>query len=187
MPDLTSRPELALARRRNRMAALFLDLTPGEARATLEGLRSSRKETDWTAHVVTCWHGLSSQMRASLEAGASDAALRRWASAIGRTQLRDFLRVAAARWIADGAIGEASPGAFVSAFRRGLRIAYRDPIALGDLAIDGSDLMDAGVPAGPALGSLLRRLLDVVLENPARNQRDELLALARSWSGGAAL
>jgi hypothetical protein len=63
--------------------------------------------------------------------------------------------------------------------RRGIEAAYRDPIAIGDLAIDGSDLMEAGVTPGPRLGALLRELLDAVLDDPALNQRDTLLAMVQ--------
>ncbi|HEY3288482.1 MAG TPA: CCA tRNA nucleotidyltransferase [Gemmatimonadaceae bacterium] len=66
-----------------------------------------------------------------------------------------------------------------SAYRRLVRIAYRDPIEIGDLQVDGEDLAAAGVPKGPALGSTLRRLLDTVIENPARNSREELMRIAR--------
>ena len=65
-------------------------------------------------------------------------------------------------------------------YRRMVRVAYRDPLSVTDLAIDGSDLMDAGIPAGPAIGTTLRRLLDAVIEDPAKNTRDTLLELAAS-------
>lgn len=48
----------------------------------------------------------------------------------------------------------------------------------GQLAITGADLLALGIPAGPELGRLLTRLLDAVLEDPARNTREGLLALA---------
>jgi tRNA nucleotidyltransferase (CCA-adding enzyme) len=182
MPDDTSRPELALARRRNRLAALLLETGAAAARRVLEGLRASNRETDWVVHLVHCWESLAPAMAAALSGGVGDdAALRRWASTIGRTVFRDFVRVAAARWSAERADGRQVPRAEAvhAMHRRGIRIAYRDPIALGDLAIDGGDLMEIGVRAGPGLGALLRRLLDVVLEDPARNQRDVLLAIAR--------
>jgi hypothetical protein len=59
-----------------------------------------------------------------------------------------------------------------------VRIAYRDPIELQDLAVSGSDLAEAGVRAGPLVGTILRTLLDAVVEDPARNRRDWLLAEA---------
>ena len=51
--------------------------------------------------------------------------------------------------------------------------------ATADLAIDGSDLMEIGIPAGPAIGTVLRRLLELVIEDPSRNTREFLLAEAR--------
>jgi hypothetical protein len=56
-----------------------------------------------------------------------------------------------------------------------------DPLQRDDLAIRGGDLLALGF-AGPAVGATLSRLLDRVLEEPARNTRETLLALAR---GGA--
>lgn len=185
LPDATTRPELAEARRRNRMASIFLELDPRTARSVLEGLRSSRREVDWAAHVVACWHRLSAEIRGGPGVEPTDRALRQWASVIGRTQVGDFLRIAAARRASEGPVppGEARAGR--SAYRRAVRIAFHDPIAVADLAVDGGDLMDAGIPAGPAIGETLRRLLGLVLEDPARNRREELLALAREWAGKA--
>jgi tRNA nucleotidyltransferase (CCA-adding enzyme) len=49
------------------------------------------------------------------------------------------------------------------------------------LAITGDDLRAAGIPPGPELGRLIEKLLEAVVEDPSRNTRDSLLALARSW------
>lgn len=59
--------------------------------------------------------------------------------------------------------------------------ARGEPTSRGGLALTGDDLRAAGVPIGPELGRLLEKLLDVVLEDPARNTRDTLLALVQSW------
>jgi tRNA nucleotidyltransferase (CCA-adding enzyme) len=53
-----------------------------------------------------------------------------------------------------------------------------DPLTRSDLAISGSDLLSLGV-TGPRVGEVLGHLLDRVLENPALNARDRLLAMAR--------
>jgi tRNA nucleotidyltransferase/poly(A) polymerase len=53
------------------------------------------------------------------------------------------------------------------------------PYRLGDLAVDGRDLLEVGYAEGPALGAELARLLDVVIDDPAANERDTLLELAR--------
>ena len=57
--------------------------------------------------------------------------------------------------------------------------ARRDPTTRAELTVTGSDLLMAGVPAGPAIGSLLDRLLDAVLDDPERNTREALLAIVR--------
>ncbi len=53
-----------------------------------------------------------------------------------------------------------------------------DPLTRGDLAIGGSDLQDLGLK-GPRIGETLATLLDRVLEDPGRNNRETLMALAR--------
>ncbi len=53
------------------------------------------------------------------------------------------------------------------------------PHRLADLAVDGSDLLEVGYSEGPALGRTLDRLLDDVVEDPQRNERDYLLARAK--------
>ena len=53
------------------------------------------------------------------------------------------------------------------------------PYRLGDLSVDGRDLIELGYREGPALGAELVRLLDVVIDDPSANERDTLLGLAR--------
>jgi hypothetical protein len=57
--------------------------------------------------------------------------------------------------------------------------ARGEPTARGDLAVTGDDLAAAGIPVGPAIGNALSALLDAVLDDPARNTRERLIALAR--------
>lgn len=52
------------------------------------------------------------------------------------------------------------------------------PTTLKDLAIDGKDLMMAGVKQGKEVGMILNLLLDFVLENPESNNKNILLNLA---------
>lgn len=57
-----------------------------------------------------------------------------------------------------------------------------DPITRGDLAVNGRDLLEAGVSPGPAVGEVLERLLERVLDDPTLNRKDTLLTLARdAW------
>ena len=110
---------------------------------------------------------------------ATDVTVRRWLRAIGPDLVRDLfrLRIAIARATADPATHAPD---LVQRWRHARRVLRaRPPLELGDLAIDGRDLMAAGVPAGPELGRTLRELLERVVETPELNQRESLLALVR--------
>jgi tRNA nucleotidyltransferase (CCA-adding enzyme) len=52
------------------------------------------------------------------------------------------------------------------------------PHRLADLAVDGSDLIAIGYGEGPELGAALDALLDVVVDDPELNTRDQLLERA---------
>jgi tRNA nucleotidyltransferase (CCA-adding enzyme) len=54
------------------------------------------------------------------------------------------------------------------------------PHRLEDLAIDGTDLLQLGYQEGPELGRVLDSLLDAVVDDPALNTREQLLARARA-------
>lgn len=54
-------------------------------------------------------------------------------------------------------------------------LARRDPLELRDLAVNGKDLIEAGVRPGRELGVLLQRMLEQVLEDPSRNTREWLM------------
>lgn len=47
-----------------------------------------------------------------------------------------------------------------------------------DLAINGRDLITLGITEGPIIGQILERLLNVVVESPELNNREDLLGLA---------
>jgi len=52
-----------------------------------------------------------------------------------------------------------------------------------DLAVNGKDLMEIGVPSGKMLGCILKELLETVLDDPAQNSREKLLEIAgRVWA-----
>jgi len=107
----------------------------------------------------------------------ADVAVRRWVAGIGRLQIGSLMRLAAGVWHAARARGTTVPSdrAARQFYLRMLRVALRDPIDLGSLAIDGDDLRRAGIPAGPGLGKILQALLTAVLEDPDRNTTDWLM------------
>ncbi len=103
---------------------------------------------------------------------AAPAAVRHWMAAVGRAAA-DLVTLA----VADG-----DEPAWVEIWRQ---VAARgDAVTRAGLAVSGTDLVEAGiVEPGPALGALLDRLLATVLEEPSRNTREGLLALARGEPG----
>jgi tRNA nucleotidyltransferase (CCA-adding enzyme) len=97
---------------------------------------------------------------------------------VGREHARDLL--ALRRWDRAGR-GVPIPAGRVAAreqFERLVEQEWNQPVALGDLAVRGDDLLAAGLGEGPAVGAALRRLLAAVVDDPSLNERDTLLRLA---------
>ena len=55
-----------------------------------------------------------------------------------------------------------------------------DCLSLRSLAVTGNDLIRDGVKPGPALGDILNKLLEEVLEHPEKNEKEYLLEKSRS-------
>ena len=53
---------------------------------------------------------------------------------------------------------------------------------LKTLAVNGRDLMAAGIPAGKELGRILNELLECVIEDPEMNEKARLLEVAKKLS-----
>jgi tRNA nucleotidyltransferase (CCA-adding enzyme) len=176
------------ARRLARLAALFLAMPPDNARHTLKAMRFSNADTEWIASLAAGWQAIGSSMARGLSSGGgvSDAMIRQWVAAVGRTRIASLLRIAAARWSAQRATGASAPDAASvrALYRRAVRSAFRDAVELSDLAVDGDDLIGAGIAPGRQIGEILRDLLAVVLADPSRNTRVQLLELALRTSGG---
>jgi tRNA nucleotidyltransferase (CCA-adding enzyme) len=143
------------------------------ARGMMTRLKFSNAERDRVLHLVAQHEGLP----------ASDApgpVVRRWLRRVGREYVHDLLRLelinAAGRPRPDEArIREAE------ALRRRADAVMRAGAALeiGDLAIGGDELRALGVSAGPAMGELLRDLLERVTDDPELNTPAALTALVR--------
>jgi tRNA nucleotidyltransferase (CCA-adding enzyme) len=173
-PSTPTRP----GRRVARFAGLLASLDGKAAGQVMAALRSSRAEIQGVRLLVEGLHSFAPVAADRLAAGPpSDAEIRRWVARLGRLNVGAIMRLVSARWAADREIGIAAPEAAAvhSLYRRMLRSAFRDPIDLASLAIDGDDVRASGIPAGPTLGKILSALLDRVIENPSHNTRDWLL------------
>jgi tRNA nucleotidyltransferase (CCA-adding enzyme) len=175
------------ARRLARLAAMFLAMPMEASRPALKVLRFSNADAEWIASLAAAWQLIGPDMERALSGGdpVRDESVRGWVAAAGRTRIPSLLRIAAARWSAQRATGAPAPAAAVvrRLYRRASRSAFHDAVDLADLAVDGDDLMRAGIAPGRQLGEILRDLLTVVLADPTQNTRGQLLALALQRAG----
>jgi tRNA nucleotidyltransferase (CCA-adding enzyme) len=163
-----------------RVAALFF----GDDKRTVEGalraLKFSNADIAWVVRLSEGRHKLGAAVDAAMlrDGPVPDAELRRWAATVGRTASAQWWRLNAALWSARRAAGHAAPreSKVASTYRRLLRIAWRDAIEVGDLKVDGEDLQK--IVSGPAIGVMLKELLERVIEEPGLNTREKLLQLA---------
>lgn len=180
--DALPRPVLPAKplRRALRIAALFSGVDGKAAEMALRALRASNQEVAVIGALVDRWHRHSGTLEglAGNEGALDDSALRPIVAAVGRLRIQALLRLAAACWHLDGSM---TPRAVRRLYRRATRIAWRDPIEVADLALDGDDLRSLGVPKGPAMGELLQHLLTIVIADPERNTHAELSACATTW------
>ena len=58
-------------------------------------------------------------------------------------------------------------------------VAENAAFSVKQLAVNGCDVLDQGVPAGPAVGALLQEALEAVVDGHVANERDALLAFLR--------
>jgi tRNA nucleotidyltransferase (CCA-adding enzyme) len=177
------------ARRLLRLASLFIGEASTDVRETLRQLRFSNSDVNAVTRVIDGWLAVGADIGSALQGARQpgDAQIRRWVATLGRTQWTLVIRVGSAVWTAERERGGVAPSAarVHALYRRGVRIAYHDPVELADLAVDGDDLRAAGVANGPAIGKMLAHLLDLVVEDPTRNQHDVLLAVVRREVRGA--
>jgi tRNA nucleotidyltransferase (CCA-adding enzyme) len=106
----------------------------------------------------------------------------------GPEQPEDSSPTSVRRWLSQ--VGPAAPDlAALWMLRKGQEPAWSpvveairergDPLTRADLAVSGNDLQALGA-SGPEVGRVLSALLDQVLEEPSRNQREQLLQQART-------
>ncbi len=104
---------------------------------------------------------------------ASDPELRRWLSKLEAMRARPLLALHEAR------------GSLPAGLRPRVDaiLASQPPLTTKQLALDGKAIMAAlGTGPSPAIGHATRHLLELVLEEPARNTPEGLLSALKSWS-----
>ena len=156
-----------------RLAAVFHRLAHGACEELLErGRFTSTGENVDVARIV---HLVREQPFACPH-DADERALRHFASRVGPHAAEDVTRLRIGARRASNSDDAPAWDRFLA--RLTALLERRPPLTTRDLAVNGRDLIAAGVKPGPQMGQLLHRLLQAVLDEPARNTRDELLALA---------
>jgi hypothetical protein len=131
--------------------------------AILRALKFSNLEVELAAELVGVAH-------ASLTVEWKPVEVRRLLSDIAR----DKRTAAIALWSSEPVVNSM----LVEEANRTLSAGY--PLAVSDLAIAGKDLMTTlAIKPGPSIGRILAVLRDRVIEDPALNTRDTLLAEAQ--------
>jgi tRNA nucleotidyltransferase/poly(A) polymerase len=180
-PGPAGRPQ----RRLLRLAALFAEPGIAPARSleqTLKTLKFSNADARTIAGLAAAVGSIELSEVQSLASAPTQAAnavrLRRLIARAGRLAVPSLARLLWARTTAEATHRIEAPAAR-ALYRQALRSAFNDPLSINDLALDGEDLQQLGVPLGPQLGKTLAALLEAVLVNPEHNDRATLQALVK--------
>ena len=111
----------------------------------------------------------------------SDAAVRRWLRRVGPELAPDLYALGRADVLAKGKDPKDDLARLVALEAHAARlVAAGAALGAKDLAADGRVLMqELGLSPGREIGELLRALLEEVVEDPALNEREKLVELAR--------
>lgn len=113
----------------------------------------------------------------------SDAAVRRLIRRVGPEALADLFDLRLADMQGHGPT-HAFP-VYLDELRERIDaiLARQEALHIRDLAVDGNDVIRmSGVPPGKEVGETLKRLLELVLEDPALNERETLLGKLREMA-----
>jgi tRNA nucleotidyltransferase (CCA-adding enzyme) len=133
-----------------------------------------RREAEPVVDLVR-WHMFGYESR------WTDAAVRRLIQKVGRATVPRLLTLREADNLGSGEPADAG-GVDELRERIAAELERGVPLTIRDLAVDGLDLQEAcDIPPGPILGAILDRILEAVIADPERNERETLLADVRSW------
>ena len=119
----------------------------------------------------------------SYETGWSDTAIRRLIGRLGEAALGELLELRRADNLGSGLAADTNHLDELQA-RISEQLQARAVLNRAGLAVDGSDLIaELGLTEGPILGSILDRLVEVVINDPGQNDKPTLMLLAQAMLG----
>lgn len=105
----------------------------------------------------------------------TDGAVKRLINRVGRERLDMLFEVL---WC-DRIASDGKPGLEeTDLLKERIDAVLDQPMTLKDLAVNGNDLYEAGIPRGPGMGRILNSLLEMVIDYPTLNSRQTLLEQA---------
>ena len=182
-----------------RLAMLFHDIAKPECRTTDENgedhfyghpqigaemtkkiLRRLKFDNETTRRVVNLVRLHDERIFRLEESGSGQKqlrAVRRAVSRNGEDVYPDLFAVMRADILAQSNYLRSEKIARVDGYERLWRevLSKRQCLSIKDLAVDGSDLIAQGIPSGPGIGAILHAMLEDVLDEPERNNREYLL------------
>ena len=176
-----------------RMAALFHDVAKPQAKREIDGGATFYGHEDYGARVA---RKVLERLRYSNDfvdqvvilidrhmftTDVSDKGMRRLIRKVGQGLVFDLLDLRRADVIGQGMGGKTED---VDEFEQRIRaeLERKPPFGLGDMALNGDDLMrEFGIEPGKLVGEILNHLLELVLDFPEKNSYDVLLEEARAY------
>lgn len=154
-----------------RLATLLVFLVNQNESLALDWLNQTKFSSEVRDRVITMLHHYNTLFEAPFE---NEGAARRFVKAVGRQYIDDVMWLAGhLRWWSDN--GNVIPN--VATLKRVIPTAI---LATRELAINGDDLKkEFGMKPGPEMGRTLNLMLNLVLENPLLNTRENLLTLCK--------
>ncbi|HKQ70599.1 MAG TPA: HD domain-containing protein [Polyangiaceae bacterium] len=111
----------------------------------------------------------------------TDAAVRKWIRRITRERIEDLYALNRADVLGKGRDVTAElEGIERLKARVASVLSAKDALSVRELAVDGKDVMrELGIPPSRRIGEVLEKLLEMVVEDPSKNEREGLLGLIR--------
>ena len=142
------------------------------AKTILKRLKFDNDTTDAVVNLVR-WHDDRPE--------ATKRNVRRLMMRVGAENYENLLSVKRADCLAQSMYKRDEKLAYIEELRRLYEeiVAEGDCISIKDLMINGKDLIEMGVKQGQGIGDILKQLLDEVVDEPSRNNRDYLVKRAK--------
>jgi len=176
-----------------RLAALFHDITKPRAKQLVEGgatfyghEKTGARVTDKVLKRLRYSTEIIRKVKILVDrhmftTAVTDKGMRRLIRRVGQDLIFDLLDIRRADVIAQGMGGTTED---VDEFEQAIRdeIEKQPPFGLGDLAVNGADIMKTfELSESPLVGDVLNYLMEKVLDKPEDNDRDKLMGFARSF------